>query len=161
MIRPVKTSDIAEICDIYNHYVLTSTITFEETAVSVEDMSDRVADISAKYPWLVYEHEGKVAGYAYAGPWKSRCAYRHSVESTIYLRHDMLGQGMGFKLYGALIEELGKTDTHGVIGGVALPNEGSIALHKKLGFEQVAHFKEVGYKFDTWIDVTYWEMILT
>jgi L-amino acid N-acyltransferase YncA len=161
MIRPVALSDAKQICDIYNYYVMNTHITFEEEPVTVEDMEGRIKELTAKYPWIVYEHDERLLGYAYAGAWKSRCAYRNSVESTVYLHHESGGQGLGSKLYEVLMGELEKSDIHVVIGGVAIPNEASIALHKKTGFEQVAHFREVGFKFNKWIDVTYWEKILS
>jgi phosphinothricin acetyltransferase len=82
------------------------------------------------------------------------------VESTIYLRPDLIGKGAGRILYEDLISKLRNLSLHTVIGGIALPNESSVALHERLGFLKVAHFKEVGWKFDQWIDVGYWELIL-
>ncbi len=160
MIRPIHNNDIKHVCDIYNYYVINTTVTFEEEVVTVEDMQERVNEVTAKYPWLVCELEGRVVGYAYAGPWKSRCAYRYSVESSVYLSHDAVGKGIGTRLYQSLLDVLKNTDVHGVIGGVAMPNEASVALHEKFGFQKVAHFKEVGYKFNQWIDVAYWEKIM-
>jgi phosphinothricin acetyltransferase len=109
----------------------------------------------------VYEKEGEVVGYAYAGEWKSRCSYRYSVESSVYLKHGLSGEGIGSKLYTELFKLLETTDVHAIIGGIALPNEASVALHEKFGFEKIAHFKEVGYKFEQWVDVGYWEKILS
>ena len=160
MIRDVKPADATQIVEIYNYYILNSTVTFEEEAVAVADMEGRIADITVKYPWLVFELEGKVVGYAYASAWKSRCAYKYSVETTVYLKNGFSGKGIGSELYTELLARLQKLSLHGIIGGVAIPNDGCIALHQKFGFEKVAHFKEVGFKFDKWIDVTYWEKIL-
>ena len=101
-----------------------------------------------------------IQGYAYATDWKPRGAYRHSVESTVYLRNGQSGHGYGSQLYSKLIELLMRLQVHTVIGGIAQPNEESIALHEKFGFVKVAHFKEVGYKFDQWVDVAYWQLIL-
>jgi L-amino acid N-acyltransferase YncA len=103
---------------------------------------------------------GKVVGYAYASKWKSRSAYRYAVESTVYLDPRFTGQGIGRHLYGSLIAELRQRSLHAVIGGIALPNPASIALHERMGFVKVAHFKEIGWKFNQWIDVGYWELIL-
>jgi len=99
-------------------------------------------------------------GYAYANKWKSRRAYKHSVESTIYIQSGELYKGIGTILYGELINRLKNLGFHSIIGGIAMPNEASINLHEKLGFEKVAHFKEVGFKFEKWIDVGYWELLL-
>ena len=160
MIRNAKPEDAQAICDIYNYYVLNTIVTFEEDIVLADDMAERIRKNQEKYIWLVYEQEGEIIGYAYAGEWKSRCSYRFSVESSVYLKHGFSGRGIGSKLYDALFKELKKTNTHAVIGGISLPNEGSIALHEKFGFEKIAQFKEVGFKFDKWIDVGYWEKII-
>ena len=161
MPRPATTADAAAIAAIYNHYVLNTTVTFEEEAVGVEAMTQRITDtLEAGLPWLVVEEYTVVRGFAYAGKWKSRCAYRQSVESTVYLDRTATGCGLGTRLYASLIARLKSTETHAVIGGVALPNAASVALHEKLGFVKVAHFKEVGRKFDQWIDVEYWELLL-
>ena len=104
--------------------------------------------------------DGAVAGYAYAGRWRTREGYRHSVETSIYLSPDATGRGLGATLYARLLERLRALDVHAVIGGIALPNPASEALHERLGFEQVARFREVGRKFGEWIDVAYWQLRL-
>ena len=160
MIRLVKRSDAQSICDIYNYYVQNTVVTFEEEAVLQAEMIKRIHEITEKYPWYVYETDGKIIGYAYASAWKSRCAYRYSVECTVYLQNNYTGKGIGKALYEALFSKLQQSNIHSIIGGIALPNESSIALHEKFGFAKVAHFQEVGYKFDKWIDVAYWEKVL-
>jgi phosphinothricin acetyltransferase len=101
-----------------------------------------------------------VVGYAYAGPWRSRAAYRDAVESTVYVESGLAGSGIGSKLYDALIPELRRRSFHCAMGGIALPNAASVALHEKKGFIKVAHFREVGWKFQRRIDVGYWELVL-
>ena len=159
MIRKVKIDDTEQICEIYNHYILNTSITFEENTVAENEMKERIEKVSANYPWLVYEERNKVLGYAYATEWRTRPAYRNSVEVTIYLNPNTVGKGIGVKLYKVLLDQLKAMNFHAIIGGIALPNPGSIALHEKLGFQQAAHFKEVGYKFKKWVDVGYWELI--
>ena len=160
MIRSAQPWDEGPISEIYNHYIMNSVITFEESPVNADEMSKRIQDITSVLPWLVYESKGTILGYAYASPWKSRAAYRHSAEVTVYLRKGETSQGLGTILYTELISRLRTLNYHTVIGGIALPNAASVALHKKLGFEKVAHFKEVGYKFHEWIDVAYWQLLL-
>ena len=158
MIRPATASDSAAIARIYNHFILDTTVTFEEQAVSAQQMAERIEEVaSASLPWLVAEQAGKVVGYAYATKWKGRCAYRFSVESTVYLAPGFAGMGVGSKLYDALFAALRERGTHVVIGGIALPNPASIALHEKFGMNKAAHFREVGFKFGKWIDVGYWQ----
>jgi L-amino acid N-acyltransferase YncA len=162
MIRRATSADAAAIAAIYNHYVANTVVTFEEEAVPVEEMAKRLREIeSAGLPWLVASDHERVVGYAYAGRWKARRSYRFSVETTIYLAHDATGCGHGTALYSALLVELKSLGVHAVIGGVALPNPASVALHGKLGFKPVAQFREVGWKFQRWIDVGYWELILS
>jgi L-amino acid N-acyltransferase YncA len=160
MIRNCTPADAASLCGIYNHYVRETVITFEETPVLEAEMAQRIADITATLPWLVWETDAGILGYAYARPWRPRAAYRHSVESTIYLAPHATGQGLGPTLYTALITEIRARNLHCVIGGVALPNPASVSLHEKLGFKKVAEFREVGFKLGRWIDVAYWELLL-
>lgn len=160
MIRPVMESDAADICLIYNKYVLNTCISFEESAVTIEEMMERIASIKHHFPWLVDEEDGKVIGYIYAGQWKGRSAYRYSVEAGYYIHSDQTGKGIGTRLMAEFLRELQAMSIHSVICGIALPNPASIALCKKFGFEQVAHFREVGFKMDRWIDVDYWELVL-
>lgn len=160
-IRPASPADAAAICAIYNHYVTATTITFEEDPVAGPDMAQRIVDVEAAgLPWLVAEAGGKVVGYAYATKWRVRPAYRYSVESTVYVDRTFVGQGAGRALYAVLLDELRRRGLHIVIGGIALPNEGSVGLHEALGFRKVAHFSEVGMKFGRWIDVGYWQLNL-
>ena len=161
VIRTAMAGDAEAIARIYNHYVASTIVTFEEQAVSIEEMAGRILEIgSAALPWLVAEQDGRIVGYAYASKWKGRCAYRFSAECTVYLDPDCVGMGYGTKLYERLFAALRERGMHAVIGGVALPNPASVALHEKLGMTKVAHFREVGFKFDKWIDVGYWEVTL-
>lgn len=161
MIRPAIATDADSIARIYNHYILNTVITFEEQAVSAPEIAERIAEVtSASLPWLVAEDAGRIVGYAYASKWKGRCAYRFSVESTVYLDPECAGKGLGTKLYERLFAALRECGMHAVIGGIALPNPASIALHEKLGMKKVAHFSEVGFKFGKWIDVGYWQATL-
>jgi L-amino acid N-acyltransferase YncA len=160
-IRTVESSDAVAIAAIYNSYITETVITFEEEPVNGEEMARRIEDVrSTSLPWLVAEENGRVVGYAYAAPWKVRAAYRFSVEITVYLAPGNVGRGIGSLLYSRLISSLQTLGVHAVIGGVALPNKASVALHEKFGFEKVAHFQEAGFKFNRWIDVGYWERIL-
>ncbi len=157
MIRPVTENDVQDICDIYNYFVKNTPISFEENAISYNEMEQRIATQSIDYPWLVYEDAGKVVAYAYADKWKARSAYRFTLESTIYTSNDSKGKGIGTKLYEALFDELTTRSVRSVMAVIALPNLASVGLHEKMGFEKVAHFKEVGYKHKEWIDVGYWQ----
>jgi L-amino acid N-acyltransferase YncA len=160
MIRTATTADAAAIADIYNHYVRETVITFEETPVSTDEMARRMVEIAARYPWLAYEYDGAVVGWAYATEWKGRSAYRFSVETTVYLADSHRGRGTGTALYEALLAQLKARKLHTAIGVIALPNPSSVALHEKLGFAKIGHVAEVGRKFDRWVDVGYWQLML-
>ena len=159
MIRNVILTDARAICDIYNYYILNSISTFETDPLSVDEIAARIKQVTQKFPWIVYEQDEDLLGYAYADAWKTRKAYQYSVESTVYLKAGYYGQGIGSRLYMFLMDELKKLKIHAVIGGISLPNEASIALHEKLGFEKIGQFREVGNKFNKWIDVGYWELV--
>jgi len=161
LVREALADDGAAIALVYNHYVETTSISMEMEAVGSADMQARIAAVQAAgLPWLVLLDAGKLAGYAYASPWRARPGYRHAVETSVYLAPGRRGRGHGVHLYRALLARL-EGRCHSVIGGIALPNPASVALHERLGFRQVACFSEVGHKFGQWIDVGYWELLLT
>ena len=161
MIRDAAIADTAGICAIYNHYIKNSIISFEEIPLTIEEMQKRIETVLSNHlPWLVYIDNNAVIGYAYANKWHTRASYKYSVESSVYLKHDVTGKGIGSCLYAELIGRLKALKYHAVIGGIALPNAASVALHEKFGFEQVAHYRETGFKYGEWIDVGYWELLL-
>lgn len=161
MIRSANESDSAMIAEIYNYYISNTIVTFEESLVNPDEMADRIAStLKDDLPWIVAEEDGRIIGYAYASKWKGRCAYKYSVESTVYLNSSLASKGWGTKLYVELLKILKDKNFHVVMGGISLPNPQSVGLHEKFGFEKVAHFKEVGYKFNQWVDVGYWQVKL-
>lgn len=161
MIRSATAHDGGAVADIYNHYVRETVVTFETDAVPGDAMAGRIAEaLAAGHPFLVSETDGVIEAYAYATAWKARDAYRFSREVTVYVRQGREGRGLGSALYALLIPQLRAQGVHALMGGIALPNAGSIALHEKFGFEKVAHLREVGRKFDRWVDVGYWELLL-
>jgi L-amino acid N-acyltransferase YncA len=159
-LRDASATDADAIAAIYNHYVAATTISMETDPVTNDDMASRIAGIQdAGLPWLVLAEDGRVCGYAYASKWRARPGYRHAVESSVYIDPALRGRGYGVALYRALLARL-EGRFHSVIGGIALPNAASIALHERLGFRQVACFHEVGHKFGDWVDVGYWQLTL-
>ena len=159
-IRDFTPADLPGLCEIYNYYIENTVITFEEVPLTVEQLGKRVAAYTQDHPWLVGEENGALVGYAYAGKWHERSAYRHSVEVSVYLRHTERGRGHGTTLYRELLNRVSHRQCHVIIGGIALPNEASVRLHEKFGFTKAAHYREVGWKFGKWIDVGYWQKIL-
>ena len=160
MTRHVKLSDAEQICSIYNHYVMNTTATFEEEEVTGDEMRIRIKQLTRRFPWLVYEVANEIKGYTYATDWKSRTAYRYSAETTVYIKSGYIGKGIGFILYQQLISEMKALSYRTLVGGIALPNNSSIALHEKLNFKKVAHFQQIGFKLNQWVDVGYWQLLL-
>ncbi len=161
LIRSATPGDAEAIARIYNHYITQTVVTFETEEVSTAEMAQRIDQVqSAPFPWLVADAAGEVVGYAYANKWHARSAYRFAAEMTVYLAPGHAGGGLGSSLYQAVIDALSGSDIHTVIGGIALPNDASVALHEKFGFRKAAHYHEVGFKFERWIDVGYWQRIL-
>ena len=160
-IRTAEPADAALIAGIYNHYVKTSIVTFEEDPVTTQEITRRIADVrAASLPWLIAEEANTITGYAYATRWRTRSAYRFSAEITAYVSPENGGRGIGSKLYSQVLPLLRTQYIHTLIGVIALPNEASVALHEKFGFRKVAHFEQVGFKFNRWIDVGYWQLLL-
>lgn len=161
MIRAATAADAAAIAAIYNPFIVDTVVTFEEEPLTDHDVASRIAECQQlKLPWLVVEQDREVQGYAYASRWKGRCSFRFTVETTIYLAPHATGRGTGRRLYGELIRQLQARGMHVAIGGIALPNAASVALHERLGFRKIGHFSEVGHKFGRWIDVGYWQLTL-
>jgi len=159
-IRPCNAADCSAICDIYNHYVKHTIITFEETPVDRDQMEKRVLACTQRYPWLVAEHGERIVGYAYGAQWNAREAYRHSAEVSVYLDHAQLGKGYGKALYQELLYQLTQREVHTALAAIALPNASSVALQESLGFDVVGEFKQVGKKLGQWVDVGYWQKML-
>jgi L-amino acid N-acyltransferase YncA len=159
-IRDALSSDAEAICAIYNPHIRETIVTFEEVAVTLEEMRGRIANVSAILPWLVAERDGGILGYAYAGRFFDRSGYRFCAMSTIYMHDKAQRSGVGFLLYSNLLTRLREKSIRSAVGIIALPNPGSIALHEKCGFKKVGHITEAGFKFGRWIDVGYWQVLL-
>jgi len=161
LVRPATVADAAPVAGIYNHYIRETTVTFEEEEVSPSEIARRIQEVgSASLPWLIAERDAEIVGYAYATKWHSRSAYRFSAEITVYVDARQQRMGIGARLYAHLFPILQGRSIHAAMAGIALPNDASVALHEKFGLSKVAHFKEVGFKFNRWIDVGYWERTL-
>ena len=158
-LRPAVPGDSKDISRIYNHYISNTVVTFEEDPVDSREMTKRMEKTKAlSLPWIVAEKEGKIIGYAYASPWRTRAAYRYSCETSIYLDKQYSGRGAGTMLYRELLSLLIEKGYHTVYAVVSLPNPASERIHNNLGFKKVAHLSEVGFKMSRWLDVGYWEL---
>ena len=154
-IRNAQVEDAANLVAIYAPYVEKTAITFETQVPTVEDFETRIKKTMKKFPYLVAIEEGQIVGYAYASTYYARAAYDWTVELSVYVQKEARGKGVGTLLYTALEEELTARGFKNFLACIALPNPASIALHEKRGYEQVAHFKKVGYKFGTWHDIVW------
>jgi len=154
-VRAATTADAAACAAIYAPYVTGSVITFESEPPDAGAMAERIVAAQVKHAWLVAERDGDVVGYAYAGPWKARPAYRWSCESTVYVAAGAQRGGVGRALYEALFDRLAARGYRTVVGGVTLPNDASVGLHRGLGFEPVGTFPRIGWKLGEWRDVHY------
>lgn len=160
-IRDCTLNDAKYICNIYNYYIAETAITFEVDPVSEKVMSDRITDYMQKYPWLVVESDnGILSGYAYAKEWSARRAYKHTVEISIYIDHQASGHGYGAALYKALLTKLYTLGFHTAIATITMPNDASVKFHMSFGFKKVSHFEQTGRKFNQWIDVEHWQVML-
>jgi phosphinothricin acetyltransferase len=160
-IRIASECDCQLILDIYAPFCDAScAVSFEVTPPTIDDMHERVRTTLKILPWLVYEHDGQVRGYAYAGQHKPRAAYNWSVDVSVYLSPLARRQGIGTRLYSCLFEILKLQGYYNVYAGVTLPNPASVGLHKSLGFKDVGVYERVGYKGGAWHDVLWLSRIL-
>ncbi len=158
MIRNVQIEDAQQLLDIYNYYVVNTVITFDLEALTIDIFKEKITTVSADYPFIVYEENNEILGYAYGSKFRPKPAYNNTVESTVYLKQGFQGKQIGSQLYQELLFLLKQKNVHVVLGVLTLPNEASVKLHEKFGFKQVAHLKEVGLKFGKWQDVGFWQL---
>ena len=159
-IRPAQLGDVAAINEIYNHYVSHSTCTYQSEPVTLESGAEWFKAHDAEHPALVAEGDGGILGWASASMFHSRFGYRHTVEDSVYIRDGLHGRGLGTALLSDLLGRCKAIGHHAMIAGISADQEPSVALHKKFGFTEVARLKEVGRKFDRWLDVIYMEKLL-
>ena len=159
-VRNVTLNDAQELVDIYSYYVLNTTITFEYETPSMDEFKQRIQKITQKYPYLVATLDDKIIGYAYATSYKERAAYDWSVETTVYVKNDKHGLGVGKKLYTQLEQALKEKNIVNMLACITYPNPKSIDFHTKFGFEKVGHFPKVGYKFNEWRDIVWMQKII-
>lgn len=157
-IRLARADDADAIAAIYAPVVERTTISFELVAPSAEEMRQRITTTLLTHPWLVsVDAAGRVDGYAYASKHRERMAYQWSVDTAVYIRADRRGCGVGSALYRALLPMLIAQGYCQAFAGIALPNEASVGLHERLGFERLGVYRNVGYKLGGWHDVGWWQ----
>ncbi|CAN5691471.1 GNAT family N-acetyltransferase [soil metagenome] len=160
LIRLAEVRDGPELAEIYRPAVTDNSTSFEVDPPDEDEIARRAAKCMERTPWLVYERDGRVLGYAYAGTHRERAAYQWSVEVSAYVHHDAHRQGIGRALYGSLFAALVVQGFRNAYAGVTLPNAASVALHLSLGFTPVGVYRGIGYKFGAWHDVGWFERAL-
>lgn len=177
LIRPVEANDFESIAALTNHYILETAIHFGDRSVTAAELRNDWQQLGERYPYLVAivkevtgealgaasgaaagAEKGALIGYAKAGPWRTRAAYRNTAEVGIYMQPLAQGRGLGRRLYAALVDACAAQGFHALIGGITMPNEASVRLHQSLGFRPIGVFPEVGRKFDRWHDVGFWQL---
>ncbi|HKN01030.1 MAG TPA: GNAT family N-acetyltransferase [Candidatus Binataceae bacterium] len=158
-VRPATRDDLAQITAIYNHYILTTPITFDIDPVTPEQRVPwfREHTEGPRYQLLVAEEDGHVCGYAGTGRFRNKAAYDTTAETTIYCAPDTIGRGIGRLMYQALFDALRGADLKRLVAGITVPNDASVALHRRFGFRDVGVFSENGRKFDRYWDVLWME----
>ena len=154
VVGPATPADLERVADIFAHYVWNTAATFEEIPPTVADWHRRLDDLAGLgLPFLVARAGGEVAGYAYAGPWRRKPAYRHTVEDSVYLAADRTGQGLGRALLGPLLTRCADAGVRQVVAVIADAGaDASVALHRSLGFVDAGRLTAVGRKHGRWID---------
>jgi len=154
-VRDASEEDATACARIYAPYVLETAVTFEADTPGSGEMAERIAAARRTHAWLVLEEHGRVAGYAYGGPFRSRAAYRWSAEVSVYLERGFERRGGGSALYEALFKRLTDRGFRTAVAGMTLPNDASIGLHSSMGFEPVGTYRAIGWKLGAWHDVAW------
>ena len=156
-IRTVELEDAEQLVNIYRPYVENTAITFDYTVPSVHEFEEKISKSIQRYPFLVAIEGNDILGYAYASEFYPKDAYKWTAEITIYLDEKARGKGVGEKLYSELEKQLYDRGMCRLTSCIAYPDEGSVSFHEKRGFRKVAHFEKVGYKFNRWYDVVWYQ----
>ncbi len=159
-IRVATENDAAGIQAIYAPIVAHSSISFEIEAPTISEIQARIHKTLVQYPWIVCELNQKIIGYAYGSAFRLRPAYQWSAEVSVYVDSEFYGRGIGKSLYKSLFELLKIQGYYIAVGGITLPNKGSVAIHKSLGFKPVAVFNSIGFKLGAWHDIGFWQLEL-
>ncbi|MBI3298535.1 MAG: N-acetyltransferase [Elusimicrobia bacterium] len=160
MIRLAVKSDARALAAIYRPIVEKTAVSFAAKPPTPAEMAKQVAELTPRLPWLVFEEDGAVLGYAYAGPHRAREAYRWCVETSVYVAPKAQGKGVGRALYQALLNTLRAQGYVNAYAGIVLPNKASIALHEAVGFRRFCVYEGIGYKLGKWHDVGWWRLRL-
>ena len=160
IVRDATAQDAAACATVYAPYVTDTVVSFETEPPTPAEMAARIAAAQRAHAWLVLEADGRVVGYAYAGPYKARPAYRWSCEVSVYLERGRRRSGGGRALYAALFDRLAERGFRTAVAGMTLPNEASEGLHRAMGFEPIGTYRRIGWKHGAWHDVAWTQRAL-
>lgn len=160
MIRPVKIEDAHSISEIINYYIEETDVTFRENSLSLSDIEKKIVNTVEKYPWFVYEADGIIYGFAYAGSYRAVSGYKYTVETSIYVKPDIQVKGVGTALYTELLSDLKRNGYKVAVGVITANNAKSIQFHEKFNFKQVGFQERIGYKFNSWLDIYIYQINL-
>jgi phosphinothricin acetyltransferase len=159
-LRPTSPADFPTIAALTNHFIQHTTIHWGTQPTSAAEMLGLWEKTRERFPWLTAELDGRFAGYAKAAVWRERAAYDRTAETGLYVALDCHRRGVGRALSLALLDELRARGFHAAVAGIALPNDASVAMHEAVGYRHVGTFREVGFKFDQWLDAGFWQVTL-
>ncbi|MBR9999002.1 MAG: N-acetyltransferase [Cyclobacteriaceae bacterium] len=159
-IRLARDQDVPEILDIYTPFILNTCVSFEMAVPDRDEFTGRIKNIQQTLPWLVCEYENRIAGYAYAADHRSRKAYQWTKELSVYIHDDFKQKGIATALYNTLLQLLKVQGVSNCLAGITLPNEASVGFHEKLGFKKVGVYHRIGFKFNEFRDVGWWELFI-
>jgi L-amino acid N-acyltransferase YncA len=160
-IRLAKEKDLPEILEIYNDIILNTTAVYDYQPHTLDmRRSWYAAKMKDGYPVFIAEKDNAVAGFSSIGPFRAWAAYKYSIENSVYVASDQRGKGIGKLLLPPLLKAAGEKNLHAIIASIDANNAASIRLHQSFGFEEVAHFRQVGFKFGAWLDLKFFELIL-
>jgi phosphinothricin acetyltransferase len=160
-VRPAREGDLPDILEIYNHVILNTTAVYSYEPHTLEMRRAWYDDkIKSGYPCFVAEDFGRVVGLSTYGPFRAWPAYKYTVEDSVYVAADQRGKGIAGLLMQPLIDAARRQQYHAIIASIDATNEASLCLHRAFGFVEVAHFREVGYKFGRWLDLKFLELLM-
>ena len=159
-IRPARLEDLPELLEIYNDAIQNLTATFDLEPQTLEERKLWFEAHDENYPLIVAEIDGKVAGYCSLSPYRPKKAYRQTTEISIYLNSSFRGHGIGKQLMTEIIKQAKQLNFHAIIAIITGGNEVSVKLHERFGFQFMGYLKEVGFKFDEWQDVHFYQLLL-
>jgi len=160
-IRTAKEDDLPRLLEIYNDIIINTTAVYDYEPHTIEMRKQWWEAKKAQgFPVFVAEEDGRIVGFSSIGPFRAWAAYKYSVENSVYVASDARGKGIGKLLIPPLLDASKSLGMHTVIAGIDATNEASIKLHKRFGFEEVAHFKQVGWKFERWLDLKFLQVMI-